>query len=368
MTARTGIVYDERCLGHDNGSMILNERVRWIDVPHVESPERMTRTHKVLKSAGVLEQLQSIPAREATEDELRLVHHPDHVERIRAACESGERMWVGPEARVGGGSWAAALVAVGGLLNAVDAVVAGEIDNACTLLRPPGHHASAEQSMGFCLFNPVAIACRHAQQRHGLERIAVVDWDVHHGNGTQAVFYGDSSVLFISLHQDDLYPKGMGTLEQTGEGAGAGYTINVPLPAGCGDAGYADAIDRVVLPALRDFQPSMIIVSAGQDPAASDPLGRMSMTTEGFRSMTKSILAAAKELCAGRLAINQEGGYSLDQLPYCDLAIVEAAAELPASFETDPMELDVPDRLQPQEKAAVDKAVAARQRAAVVNV
>jgi acetoin utilization deacetylase AcuC-like enzyme len=354
---RTGLVYDERCLTHDNGSMILDAGARWIDVPHVERPERMLHSHRVLEGAGVLEQLQPIEARLASEDELRLVHTADHVQLVKDACARGEdELWVGPEARVGRDSWEPVLTAAGGLLNAVDAVMAGEVENAFVLLRPCGHHASADQSMGFCLFNSVAIACRHAQSVHGLERVAVVDWDVHHGNGTQAIFYDDPSVLFVSLHQDDLYPEGWGAVDHTGEGAGAGYTVNIPLPAGSGDHAYVSAFERVVEPALEEFRPQLILISAGQDPAASDPLGRMSVTTEGFRAMTERALAAADRLCGGRLVVNLEGGYSIEHMPYCNLAIAEALAGLPASFDGDPMELDVPTAIRPAERAAIDRA------------
>jgi acetoin utilization deacetylase AcuC-like enzyme len=354
---RTGLVYDERCLSHDNGSMIVNEHARWIDVPHVERPERMVLAYRVLTGAGVLERLHRVDARRATEEELRLVHTAGHVKRIRDACALGEEeLRVGPEARVGRHSWEPALVAAGGVLNAIDAVVTGALDNAFVLLRPCGHHASADQAMGFCLFNNVAIGCRHAQSRLGLERIAVIDWDVHHGNGTQAIFWDDPSVLFVSLHQDGLYPDDSGTVDETGDGAGAGATVNVPLPAGSGDAGYLEAFDRIVAPAVEDFRPDLVIVSAGQDPAASDPLGRMSVTTEGFRTMMRRAMAVAGRACGGRIVVNLEGGYSLEHMPYCTLAIVEALAGAPASFATDPMELDVPRAIRPEELAAIERA------------
>jgi acetoin utilization deacetylase AcuC-like enzyme len=266
---------------------------------------------------------------------------------VRAASERGGLEWVGPEARTSAGTWTAALLAVGGLLEAVDRVAAGALENAFVCCRPPGHHAAADQSMGFCLFNAVAVAARHVGGR-----VAIVDWDVHHGNGTQEIFYADPSVLFVSLHQDDLYPKGFGTLQQRGGGS----TVNIPLPAGTGDAGYRYAFERVVAPALRRFRPAFILVSAGQDAAASDTHGRMSVTTEGFRAIAGETKLLAEELCGGRVVAFLEGGYSLDHLPLCTLAVVEALAGLTPSWERDPLELDVPTHLAGEAKRAVDAA------------
>ncbi len=337
--------------------MVLDPRAEsWLEVAHVERPERMERVLRVLEASGTLGELERIPAREATEAEIALVHAPAMIEKIRDGSR-GELTWIGPEARAGEGSWEATLLAVGGALECVDAVIDDRIANAYACLRPPGHHSSADLPMGFCLFNPVAIAARRAQER-GLGRVAIVDWDVHHGNGTQDVFYADPTVLFISLHQQDLYPPGDGRVEQTGRDAGEGATVNVPLPAGTGDDGYRYAFDRVVAPALRAFAPDLILVSAGQDPAAGDPLGRMSVTTEGFRSIAARVRGLAEELCEGRLVAFQEGGYSLDHMPFCTLAVIEAIAGLAPSFEADPLELDVPVRLGPTERAAVDAAAA----------
>ena len=360
MSAPTGLCWDERCLAHDNGSMVLNEQVRdWLEVPHAERPERIARTWQVLERAGVLDRLEPVPAREATREELELVHPAAMIDRIRDAAEGDQLVWVGPEARVGPGSWTPGLLVVGGLLEAVDAVIGGRLRNAYVCLRPPGHHSAAAEAMGFCLFNAVAIGARHAQRNHGLGRVAILDWDVHHGNGTHDIFYEDPSVLFVSLHQDDLYPVGYGRLDQAGAGDGQGVTVNVPLPPGSGDAGYADAFERVVAPALRAFGPELILVSAGQDAAASDPLGRMSVTTEGFRALAAGTQRIADECCGGRLVAYQEGGYNLDHLPFATLAVVEALAGLEPSFDADPIEIDVPTELRALERSAVDAAATA---------
>ncbi len=340
--------------------MLVDRRVQgWLDVPHAERSERLTRTYQLFERAGLLDALARVPAREATIDELELVHPASHIEVVRAASARGGVQWVGPEARASAGTWTASRVAVGGLLEAVDRVVAAEVDNAFVCCRPPGHHASAEQAMGFCLFNEVAVAARHLQRRHRLEQVAIIDWDVHHGNGTQDIFYSDPSVLFVSLHQDDLYPKGLGSLVQRGAGDGEGLTVNVPLPAGTGDDGYRLAFEQVVAPVVQRFRPDFILVSAGQDAAATDTHGRMSVTTEGFRALTGETKLLAKELCGGRVVAFLEGGYSLDHLPLCNLAIVEALAGLTPSWEADPLELDVPTRLGEDAKRAVDAAVRA---------
>ena len=353
----TVFAWDERCLAHDNGSMLVRRpAAEWLDVPHFERPERLARTISVLEQAGVAGRMTRLDSRAATREELELVHEPAMIERIEAACGRGRLATVGPEARVGPDSWEPALLAAGNVLAVADAVLDGGADNGFAIVRPPGHHATSTEPMGFCLFNNVAIAARHSQRRDDVERVAVVDWDVHHGNGTESIFWTDPSVLFISLHQDDLYPPGRGAAGARGEGAGEGSSVNVPLPPGTGDAGYAFAFERVVEPAVRAFAPDVLFVSAGQDPAASDPLGRMSVTTEGFRELTGRAMALADELCGGRIVVALEGGYSLEQLPFCNLAIAERLGGLEPSFSEDPLELDIPRGLRNFERDAVEAA------------
>lgn len=354
------IAYDERCLAHDGGSPVIDEDAReMLAVPHPESAARIARTYAVLSAAGLIRELVRVSGRAATEQELELVHPREHIERIRQACAmASSTVAVGPETRAGKASWEPALLSVGTTLAALDWVLSSPARRAYSLVRPPGHHASASRAMGFCLFNNVAIAARYAQRVHGLGRVAVVDWDVHHGNGTQDVFYRDPSVLCISLHQEALYPADTGRVEEIGEGAGRGTTLNIPLPPGTGDHGYQLAFTEIVVPALRAFVPELILIAAGQDPAASDPLGRMSVTTEGFRAMAGHVCDVADELCAGRVLAVQEGGYSADHMPYCVLAIVERLAGRECRFDRDPLEIDVPASIRPFERGAVESVAA----------
>ena len=351
----TAFAYDRRCLDHDNGSMLVDERAMgWLEVPHYEGPDRIAAAMTLLERSGTFEALSRLDSRAATREELELVHTPALIDRLQAACGRGEYAEVGDGARVGPDSWEPALLAAGNVLAATDAVLDGEAPNGLALVRPPGHHASAGEPMGFCLFNNVAIAARHAQRRQGIERIAIVDWDVHHGNGTETIFWDDPSVLFVSLHQDDLYPVGRGASSHRGAGAGLGATLNVPLPPGTGDDGYGYAFERLVEPAVRAFGPDLILVSAGQDPSASDPLGRMCVTADGFRALAERALGLAADLCDGRLVVVQEGGYSVEHNAFGMLAIAEALAGLEPSLAADPLELDIPRGLRDFEREAID--------------
>jgi acetoin utilization deacetylase AcuC-like enzyme len=347
---RTGIVYDERCLGHVNppGGVPLGTLPEWATVEAFERPERLSLTRRVLERSGALDWTVAIEARHAGEEELALAHTEAHVARVLAAAARPEPVELGGDAWTGPGTRDAMLLAAGGLLEAVAAVLDGAVDNAFALVRPPGHHAETEAAMGFCLFNNVAIAARRAQRERGIERVAVLDWDVHHGNGTEEIFRADPSVLTISLHQDGLYPAHTGGLDSGGEA-----NVNIPLPAGTGDHGYAHAFERVVEPALREFGPDLLLIGAGQDASATDPLGRMSLTVPGFRTLTDRAVALAGQLCGGRLVAVLEGGYSLLHVPLANLAILEGLAGVAPSFASDPVGVDVPAGLRDHERAAV---------------
>jgi acetoin utilization deacetylase AcuC-like enzyme len=361
---RTGLVYDERCLTHLNPprGLPFGTFPEWTTTVAFERPERLTETWRVLEGSGVLEHVVRVDAWAATEHELELAHSDAHVHHVLGAARSEEPVNLGFEAWTVPGSEVPALLAAGGLLAATDHVLSGELDNAFALLRPPGHHAEHAASMGFCLFNNLVIAARWAQREHGVERVAILDWDVHHGNGTEEILYRDGSVLAISLHQDRLYPSSTGGLEARGEGEGEGRNVNLPLPAFTGDAGYAHAFDRVVEPVIRAFRPDLLLLGAGQDAAASDPLGGMALTTPGYRALTDRVVALAGELCGGRLVANLEGGYSLHHLPLANLAILEGLLGVAPAFEIDPIGCDVPEGLRDEVRAAV----AAAERAHLV--
>ena len=325
----TGLVFHDRYLQHNMGLAQVGTPLRpypWAEPePHVSSPRTVGRAKHLLDLSGLTRRLALVPARYASEEEVTVFHTPDYVEQVRATAAAGGGD-VGPGAPLGPDGYEIALLAAGGALAAVDAVLRGAVANCYALVRPPGHHALAGRGMGFCIFNNVVIAARHAQRIHGIGRIAIVDWDVHDGNGTQEAFYDDPDVLFVSLHQEGLFPLDVGLLEQVGAGAAAGTTVNLPLPPGSGDAAYAAALARVVAPIVRQFAPELLMVSCGLDAGAFDPLGRMNVSTEGFRELTHAVKGLAAELCGGRLVVLHEGGYSQTYVPFCTLAVVEELA------------------------------------------
>jgi acetoin utilization deacetylase AcuC-like enzyme len=320
----TGWVWHERYAWHDTGhgagALPVSELVEPED--HVESPASKRRFRNLVEVSGLLERLVPIPPRMATEEELLRFHTPEYVARIRELSASGGgRSDV--ETHVGRGSYEIALLAAGGCMEAVDAVLDGRVGNAYALVRPPGHHAGSDGSCGFCIFGNTALAAMHARDARGLSRVAVVDWDVHHGNGTEEAFYGDPSVLTISLHQDNNFPVGSGKAEHEGAGEGEGYNINVPLPPGSGEGAYVAAFERIVAPALRAHRPELVLLASGFDASALDPLGRQMLHSEAYRRLARIFMDVAEEVCGGRIVACHEGGYSTSYVPFCGLAVVE---------------------------------------------
>jgi acetoin utilization deacetylase AcuC-like enzyme len=290
--------------------------------PHPECPERLDAVIGGLGQAGLLDRLTRVEARAATEEELLLCHTREYLRIARRDVESGRHYLSTGDTDITPNSWEVAARAAGGVLNAVDAVVPGSARNAFCAVRPPGHHATPNRGMGFCLFNNVAVAARHAQRKHGLERVLIVDWDVHHGNGTQDIFYSDPSVFFFSTHQWPLYP-GTGRADETGEGAGLGTTMNYPFPAGAGRAEILGAVRNSLLPAAERFHPDLVLISAGFDSRIGDPLGRFTLTDGDFADLTRAAMEIADRYAGGRVVSVLEGGYSPEGLARAAAAHVE---------------------------------------------
>jgi acetoin utilization deacetylase AcuC-like enzyme len=318
MNRSTGFVWDERYMWH---------QARLVHGPPVEpessyeSPATKRRLHSLLEVSGAMKQLVLIEPRPATFEEVTAAHDPAYVTRIQAESAKG---WgeAGDFAPFGPGSYEVAMLAAGGAITAVDAVLHQRVSNAYALLRPPGHHAEWDRGRGYCIFNNEVVAVRHAHRVHGVVRSAIVDWDVHHGNGIEQAFWNDPSTLTISIHQAGSYPR-TGAITDIGEGRGKGTNLNIPLPPGSGTGAYLEAFDRVVVPALRAYTPEFILVVCGYDAGALDPLGRMQLGSEAFRSMTSIVLHLADELCGGRIVFLHEGGYSTLHVPFCGLAVIE---------------------------------------------
>ena len=290
---------------------------------HPERPERFDAVMEGLLRAGLVNQLLHVDRRAATEEELLLCHTPEYLRIAKHDVDTGRPVLSTGDTAITPNSWCIASQAVGGVLNAVDAVIAGQARNAFCAVRPPGHHANASRGMGFCLFNNVAIAARYAQRQHGLERVMIVDWDVHHGNGTQDIFYADPSVFFFSTHQWPLYP-GTGRADETGDGAAEGATMNFPLPAGSGRCEILGAMENSLAPAAERFRPQLLLISAGFDSRIGDLLGRFTLTDRDFADLTRAVMAIADRHAGGRVVSMLEGGYHLDGLASAAVAHVAA--------------------------------------------
>ncbi len=313
------VVWHPICLRHDPGS--------W----HPERPERIKCTLEALKKFGLDKHVKVVEGVKASVEDILLVHSAEYIDLVRRLCESlqeGAYGEIDPDTIVSRDSYEAALYAAGCTIEAFLKVAKGEWKRAFALVRPPGHHAKPDVGAGFCIFNNIAIGVRKVQREGLVKRVAIVDWDAHHGDGTQYIFYGDDTVLYISLHQDPrtLYP-GTGFIDETGSGKGEGYTINIPMPPGAGDSDYMLAFEEVIEPVITEFKPDIIAVSAGQDGHFTDPLTNLALSAYGYGSMCEAVVKLAEKLCGGKVVIVFEGGYSVDAgLPYANCAITAALA------------------------------------------
>jgi acetoin utilization deacetylase AcuC-like enzyme len=363
----TGWVFHELYLWHDTGTYATAFPPGLTIEPgeHAENPATKRRFRNLLEVAGLLEKLTPLKPRPATEAEVGRFHTADYIRQIREISAGVKGGDAGELTPFGQGGYEIALLAAGGTITAVDAVLQGKVRNAYALVRPPGHHAVRDKGMGFCIFGNVAVAIMHAKAVHKIGKVATVDWDVHHGNGTQQAFYEDPTVLTISIHQDRLFPTNSGGIEEIGAGAGEGYNINIPMPPGSGVGAYLAAFERVVIPALRKFRPQLIVVPSGFDAGGSDPLGRMMVHSDGFRRLTRLLMEVADDICDGRLVLSHEGGYSATNVPYCGLAVMEELAGIRTAI-ADPwlphMERWGGQDLQPHQEAAIDRAALALNR------
>ena len=299
MSLKTAFIYHPDYLNHDTG------------YGHPERPDRLRASLAVLQQSDVWDQLHHIDPQPATTEQVAYAHNSGYSEHIRLSCES--EISLSYDTPVCHDSYDIALLSTGGVLCAAEAVATNQVKNAFAMVRPPGHHATPGQSMGFCLFNNIAATARYLQREHGVGKVAIVDWDVHHGNGTQDIFYEDESVFFFSIHQSPLYP-GTGSRYEQGSGKARGTTLNMPMPRDTGDDEYIRVFEDVLIPALQDFSPEFILISAGFDAHYLDPLANIYITSEGFAALTDLVMDVAEEIASGNVVSALEGGYSLDGL------------------------------------------------------
>jgi acetoin utilization deacetylase AcuC-like enzyme len=323
---RTGFFHNERCMWHGGGNYALTLPVEGLVQPipdgYPDSPETKRRLRNLLDVTGLIADLDLHTAEAATFEDLRRVHPQSYLQRFKSLSDQGGGE-LGPRAPFGAGGYEIAALSAGLVKSALISVLQGHHRNAYALSRPPGHHCLPETPNGFCLLANIAIAVEAAFEARLTERVAVVDWDVHHGNGTEAVFYDREDVLTISIHQERNYPMDSGDAEDQGAGAGEGANMNIPLPPGAGHRTYLEAMERLVIPALQNFDPDCIIIACGFDASAVDPLGRMLASAETFREMTRQLMNVADEICDARLVAAHEGGYSAAYVPFCGHGVLE---------------------------------------------
>ena len=317
----TGFFWDERCFWHGGGNYAGMLPVGGLVQPMSsgglpESPESKRRLMNLMDVTGLAAELDMRHASVASREDLLRVHPASYLEMFKTASDAGGGE-LGRRTPFGPGGYEMAAQSAGLSIAALEAVLRGELTNAYALSRPPGHHCLPDYPNGFCLFANLALAIQGARAKGLAERVVVLDWDVHHGNGTEAIFYDDPNVLTISMHQERNYPMDTGDFEDRGEGAGVGFNLNIPLPAGTGHLGYLATMERIVIPQIQTFKPDVIVIACGYDAAAIDPLGRMLATTETFQIMTRQVKTLAEALCGGRLMMAHEGGYSEVYVPFC---------------------------------------------------
>ena len=321
--SNTAVFYDPIYLEHDTG------------FGHPERPERLEATMQVLEASGLAEKVNIISPRDATVEEIQLVHPHSYVEKVRKVAESGGG-WLDPDTHVSTRSYDAALKSTGAVLEGLERMFSGDIDNAFCLVRPPGHHATAERGMGFCIFNNNAVAARYAMEKFGISKVFILDWDAHHGNGLQDIFFDDKKVLYASLHQYPHYP-GTGAYSELGIGDGEGYTVNFPLPARSGDEVYMAAFEQVIMPIARQYQPELVLISAGYDGHFSDLLCSMLLRAASYAEMAAQLKQLASECCGGKIMAALEGGYDLSgiAISITDTIAVLAGEEVRIEEEVD---------------------------------
>lgn len=330
---RTGIIWDERFLLYNAGvitsgqfpAKILPTKGIYVQAGEHFDKDTLSRSHSLVQVTGAGDELHSIKPRYASIEELQYVHDLEYIKQIEAMNEKGGD--AGEFTTFGAGGGDIAKLAVGGVIEAVDAVATGVVKNCYALIKPCGHHANKNRGIGFCIYNCIAIGAKYGQKKYGYRRVCILDFDGQHGNGTQQAFWGDDSVLYISTHQDNLYPSGSGTIDQTGEGKGRGYTINVPLPPGTGEGGFDEAWKRVIIPAIDAFGPDIIMVSAGYNCTAMDPMSRLMLSSGALVVFTENLMKLADKHCSGRLVFVHEGGYSQATTPFCVLSVIETLME-----------------------------------------